>query len=181
MDLNEPKTPVFPPSKTVYPTLPTNVKAKPAKAPKKPEPKMSKVTIIKTKDGRPPREIPEVVAPVLVKSKITRKALASYLESVLVAFAPHLIPELMKSLLEGTVDGDLQSMKMTAEIYGMTAGNKGGTIVQVLQQNVTNAQTPEEHGYRRSVDNILRQQEQRKQLESGAVIDVTPQPSQENG
>lgn len=149
---------------------------KPVKEPKKSRKQFSKVTIIKTKTGASPmlRKVPEVLAPVLMKSKITRKAMAKYLEAVLVAYAPHILPELMKSALEGTVNGDIAKMKMAAEIYGLTS-SKTGPVVQVLQQVVNGSEDESaDRGHSRSLDAVIREQAKRKQIEAGQIIDVSP-------
>lgn len=143
--------------------------------------RFSKTTVIKTKNGGSPpkpRNVPEVIAPILLKSKITRKALANYTQQLMVAFAPHILPEAMKSLLEKVVAGDKDGLNQAFEIYGLKSSKQGGPLVQILNQLNAGGAEPErqESGYKRSMEFVLREQEKRKQIEAGNVIDVTPEP-----
>lgn len=142
--------------------------------------RFTKTRVLKTPRGTSPkvRSVPEVLAPILLKSKITRKALANYTQQILVTFAPHILPEAMKSLLEKVVTGDKDGLNQAFEIYGLKNSKQGGTLVQILNQMNGGGAEPErqESGYRRSMEFVLREQEKRKQIEAGNVIDVTPEP-----
>jgi hypothetical protein len=143
---------------------------------------LSKVTVLKTGTGASPRPrpVPEVIAPILLKTKTTRKALAKYTQEILVAYAPYLLPETMKSILAKVVEGDKDAIKDTLEIYGLKNAKQGGTLVQILNQMNGGAPEPEraDSGYKRSLEFVLREQEKRKQIESGNVIDVTAETVQ---
>lgn len=136
----------------------------------------SRVTVIKSKTGGTPRprRVPEVLAPILLKSKITRKALANYTQSLLVTFAPHILPEAMKSLLEKVVEGDKDGLNQAFEIYGLKNSKQAGPLVQILNQlNAGGGESDKaDLGYRRSMESVLREQEKRKQIEAGNVIEV---------
>lgn len=136
----------------------------------------SRVKVLKPNSKAPKeRTAAEVVAPILLKTRITRKALANYTQSLLVTFAPHILPEALRSLHEKVVAGDKDGMNQAFEIYGLKNAKQGGTLVQILNQmNGGGGAEPErqESGYRRSMEFVLREQEKRKQIEAGNVIEA---------
>lgn len=148
-------------------------KAKPAKFPK--------TKVINPKRAANGRIIPDVMAPVLLQTKTTEKSMVKFIKAMCVAYCPSLLNATFESLLEKCVNGDEKAMQRVLEIYNLLGKSTSGTLVQVIQQVNAGSSPPDrqESGYRRSLEYAIREQEKRKQIESGQqIIDVTAEPVQ---
>lgn len=109
----------------------------------------------------------ELEHPIFRKQKISKKALPSFIEAVLVACAPTAMRASMKMLLDGALAGDMGCVSKILEIYGLTRSKEGTTITNVIQNVQSNSGGG---GNDRSFDAIARMLAERR----GVVIDATP-------
>ena len=101
--------------------------------------------------------------------------MAQYLEKALAAYAPHLIPSLLKALHTGAIDGDRTLIKMGLEMYG-ALGKGSGIVINNINQNSATA-AASASSYDKSFDSVIRRASEKKRalLESqgnAEVIDV---------
>ena len=108
------------------------------------------------------RIVPEVqFSPGLLKGKLRKGKVADAMERFVREFAPQVMPEFTKSLMEGNVKGDLGVMRLTAEILGLVAKGGGVTINNNNSNNNLNSNSG------RSFDLIARELEEERNKARG--------------
>jgi hypothetical protein len=105
-------------------------------------------------------------APLLKRTGVRRGKLSKYLEQMLLLMTPELTGLFFRQLRVGVRDGDRESMRMLAEMFGYVKRSQGVNIVTTIQQNSIAAMPLTTF----SMDRIVRE------LEAGrTTIDLPPQ------
>ena len=111
--------------------------------------------------------------PALLAKKVTRKNLARVQEKHLLRNIDALMATMFPALIQKLKEGNLQAIRLTAELANLVKAPGGVTISQtILQQNANTA----DGGARFSFDALARKLDGRdSSAKSGDVIDVIPQ------
>lgn len=137
-----------------------------------------RVVIMPPAGGPPPTDPPpeEPKAPARVPPKVTlaklpemrrpsSKGLSKLTEAVVNGYGKAVLTEFFQSLLEGVTAGDVPTMRMAGEAYGILQGKGGFVINNTVQNNNATVNV----GSNRKFDNLVRMIEQE---EKTGAIDV---------
>jgi len=113
--------------------------------------------LIPIKNGLPPFM---QGAPLLRRTKVGRRGLASYQEGMLLLFSPALLPEYFQALLQGVKDRDPQAMKLVAEMYNYVQPKGGG--ISITNNMIQNSMGPSQD---RGFDVIMRSLADKKTID----------------
>lgn len=108
---------------------------------------------------------PLTIDPLLSNKKITKKGLVGFLQKVTAAYAPHLYPQLLESVMRGAIRDDASMVKIGFEVLGV--GSKGGGIT--INNVQSNQNTASASTYSKSFDAAIRK------MSEGRVVDVSPE------
>lgn len=108
--------------------------------------------------------------PALLAKKVTRKNLARVQEKHLLRNIDALMATLFPALAEQLRKGNMQAIRLTAEIANLVKTQGGVTISQTILQANSNSSNS---GTRYSYDALIRKLD--KQGDSASVIDVSPE------
>jgi hypothetical protein len=108
--------------------------------------------------------------PALLAKKVTRKNLARVQEKHLLRNIDALMATLFPALIKKVKDGNIQAIRLTAEIANLVKTQGGVTISQTMLQANSNSSNS---GTRYSYDALIRKLD--KQGDSASVIDVSPE------
>jgi hypothetical protein len=109
--------------------------------------------------------------PALLAKKVTRKNLARVQEKHLLRNIDALMATLFPALIKKVKDGNIQAIRLTAEIANLVKTQGGVTISQTIMQANSNSA---DGGARFSFDALARKLDGRDSS-AAAVIDVTPE------
>jgi hypothetical protein len=120
------------------------------------------LSVVKRKKAAP-EDPPLPSSKVLQTKNIRPSQMAVYLEKVLAAYAPHLVPTLLQQVHAGIARREKESMRLGAEIFGLA--QKGGVIINNVNEN-TNVVSAEAGSI--GFDAVIRN------LSAPKIIDVAP-------
>ena len=89
----------------------------------------------------PPRP-KDIELPLNLRDKaVTRKSITkgTFQGKLLAHYAPQMLVKLFNSFLRNLEAGDVQTQRQAAEMYQLLSSGKGGGLVNVTQQNITQA------------------------------------------
>ncbi len=125
------------------------------------EPPKYKKVLVKT------ARLPKVDAPILHKKRVTPKGMPKYIDTLMAAFAPHLIPETLQALRIAISENNIRGVEMVLKAYGITQAGTGLTI----NNNNANINGAEAGAGHRSLDSFLRD----RAVTRMNVIDMKPE------
>ena len=111
----------------------------------------------------------ETPKPKLLAKKVTRRNLASVQQKHLLRNIDALMATLYPALIEKVKTGNIQAIRLTAEIANLVKTQGGVTISQTILQSNNNTA---EGGARFSFDSLARKLDGRDSSSKGDVIDV---------
>ncbi len=95
-------------------------------------------------------------APLLAKTKVTRRNFADYRDKMLMLWTPAILPEFMRAIERGLRQNEPRALQLAAEIFEFTSKAAGVSVTNNILNANMNAATASATASGRGIDAILR-------------------------